>query len=108
MPAPITTARAVAGSTRAAPDWSSTTSPRGRGWRGPLIYHRTRTLTRGDDEADGEMSAERYAAMLAVALEEARTGLDEGGIPIGSALFDATGTLLGRGHNRRVQHDDAS
>ena len=54
------------------------------------------------------MSAERYAAMLEVALDEARTGLDEGGIPIGSALFDAAGTLLGRGHNRRVQHGDAS
>ena len=46
--------------------------------------------------------------MLAVALEEARTGLEEGGIPIGSALFDTQGALLGRGHNRRVQHGDAS
>ncbi len=44
--------------------------------------------------------------MLAVALEEARAGRAEGGIPIGSALFAATGELLGRGHNRRVQHDD--
>jgi cytosine/creatinine deaminase len=44
--------------------------------------------------------------MLAVALEEARAGLAEGGIPIGSALFAADGTLLGRGHNRRVQHGD--
>jgi cytosine/creatinine deaminase len=44
--------------------------------------------------------------MLAVALEEARAGLEEGGIPIGSALFAADGTLLGRGHNRRVQHGD--
>jgi cytosine/creatinine deaminase len=47
-------------------------------------------------------------AMLAVALEEARTGLAEGGIPIGAALFGADGTLLGRGHNRRVQDDDPS
>src|SRR5919205_1820768 len=47
-------------------------------------------------------------AMLEVALAEARTGMDEGGIPIGSALFDASGTLLGRGRNRRVQHDDPS
>jgi len=46
--------------------------------------------------------------MLAVALEEARAGFDEGGIPIGAALFDADGTLLGRGHNRRVQDGDAS
>ncbi len=46
--------------------------------------------------------------MLAVALEEARAGFEEGGVPIGSALFAADGTLLGRGHNRRVQHDDPS
>jgi cytosine deaminase len=46
--------------------------------------------------------------MLAVALEEARQGLAEGGIPIGAALFAADGTLLGRGHNRRVQDDDPS
>jgi len=46
--------------------------------------------------------------MLAVALEEARTGLAEGGIPIGAALFGADGQLLGRGHNRRVQDDDPS
>jgi creatinine deaminase len=47
-------------------------------------------------------------AMLAVALAEARAGMDEGGIPIGSALFDASGALLGRGHNQRVQRDDPS
>ncbi|HST84870.1 MAG TPA: nucleoside deaminase [Kineosporiaceae bacterium] len=45
-------------------------------------------------------------AMLAVALEEARAGLATGGIPIGAALFGADGTVLGRGHNRRVQDDD--
>ena len=45
---------------------------------------------------------------LTVALEEARIGLAEGGIPIGAALFHRDGTLLGRGHNRRVQDDDAS
>ena len=46
--------------------------------------------------------------MLAVALEEARTGRAEGGIPIGAALFTRDGELLGRGHNRRVQEDDPS
>ncbi|GAA0933583.1 nucleoside deaminase [Pseudonocardia zijingensis] len=46
--------------------------------------------------------------LLEIALAEARTGLDEGGIPIGAALFTADGTLLGRGHNRRVQDDDPS
>jgi cytosine/creatinine deaminase len=46
--------------------------------------------------------------MLRIAVEEARAGLREGGIPIGSALFDASGALLGRGHNQRVQRDDPS
>ncbi len=55
------------------------------------------TLTRAD-----------YERMLAVALEEARAGLAEGGVPIGAALFDSGGNLLGRGHNRRVQDGDPS
>jgi cytosine deaminase len=46
--------------------------------------------------------------MLDVAIAEARQGLAEGGIPIGAALFTRDGTLLGRGHNRRVQQDDPS
>jgi cytosine deaminase len=46
--------------------------------------------------------------MLDVAIEEARIGLAEGGIPIGGALVAADGTVLGRGHNRRVQLDDPS
>ena len=46
--------------------------------------------------------------MLEVALAEARTGLREGGIPIGAALFTADGRLLGRGRNRRVQEQDPS
>lgn len=46
--------------------------------------------------------------MLETALAEARAGLAEGGIPIGAALFSRDGTLLGSGHNRRVQDDDAS
>jgi cytosine/creatinine deaminase len=45
---------------------------------------------------------------LAVAAEQARAGAREGGIPIGAALFDRDGRLLGAGHNRRVQQDDAS
>jgi len=47
-------------------------------------------------------------SMLAVAVEEARRGLAEGGIPIGAALFNNGGKLLGRGHNRRVQENDPS
>jgi cytosine deaminase len=46
--------------------------------------------------------------MLEVALAEARTGLAEGGIPIGAALFGADGKLISSGHNRRVQEDDPS
>lgn len=46
--------------------------------------------------------------MLAVALSEARQGLSEGGIPVGAAIFDAEGKLLGSGHNRRVQNADPS
>lgn len=46
--------------------------------------------------------------LLSVAIEEARIGLAEGGIPIGAALFKSDGTLLGRGHNRRVQDGDPS
>ncbi|MFE7030850.1 nucleoside deaminase [Streptomyces sp. NPDC057621] len=50
----------------------------------------------------------RARTWLATAVEEARTGLAEGGIPIGAALYAADGTLLGRGHNRRVQDGDPS
>src|SRR5438477_12108298 len=46
--------------------------------------------------------------MLKTAMEEARLGLGEGGIPIGAALFEGNGKLLGRGHNRRVQEGDPS
>ena len=49
-----------------------------------------------------------YQAMLKVALAEARQGLQEGGIPIGAAIFDANGKLIGKGHNRRVQNGDPS
>jgi cytosine/creatinine deaminase len=49
-----------------------------------------------------------YAGMLAVAVAEARKGLAEGGLPIGAAIFDGTGRLIGKGHNRRVQNGDPS
>lgn len=54
------------------------------------------------------MTRPDYDAMLKVALEEAHLGYDEGGVPIGAALFRRDGTLLGRGHNRRVQEGDPS
>ena len=46
--------------------------------------------------------------MLAVALAEARKSLAEGGLPIGAAIFDGSGRLVGAGHNRRVQNGDPS
>lgn len=46
--------------------------------------------------------------MLKIAIDEARQGVVEGGIPIGAALFDFQGRLLGRGHNRRIQENDPS
>jgi creatinine deaminase len=54
------------------------------------------------------MSSLDYSAMLEVATAEARKGLAEGGIPIGAAIFDASGKLVGAGHNRRVQNGDPS
>jgi cytosine/creatinine deaminase len=55
-----------------------------------------------------DMSELDHPALLAVALAEARQGLVEGGIPIGAAIFDADGRLVGSGHNRRVQDGDPS
>ena len=49
---------------------------------------------------------EQYVSMLAVAIQEARYGLVEGGIPIGAAMFRSNGELVGRGHNRRIQQGD--
>jgi cytosine deaminase len=46
--------------------------------------------------------------MLEVALEEAKQGRAEGGIPIGAALFRRSGELISSGHNRRVQQGDPS
>ena len=56
----------------------------------------------------GAKTHDHYAAMLEIAIAEARQGLAEGGIPIGAALFDRSGKLLGRGHNRRIQENDPS
>ncbi|HXC33972.1 MAG TPA: nucleoside deaminase, partial [Verrucomicrobiae bacterium] len=52
--------------------------------------------------------ASDYASMMKVALAEARQGLAEGGIPVGAAIFDRSGRLVGKGHNRRVQNSDPS
>jgi cytosine deaminase len=54
------------------------------------------------------MSSSDYLAMLEVAVAEARKSLAEGGIPIGAAIFDGSGKLVGAGRNRRVQNGDPS
>ncbi len=54
------------------------------------------------------ISTPDYRSMLGVAIAEAHLGLKEGGIPIGAAIFDEAGKLLGAGHNRRVQQGDPS
>lgn len=46
--------------------------------------------------------------LLATAIDQARIGLSEGGIPIGAAIFTRDGRLLGAGRNRRVQQGDPS
>src|ERR1700692_3561972 len=71
--------------------------PRGRG-EIAMAFERGEAMTSDLD----------YHSMLAVALAEARLGLKEGGIPIGAAIFDETGQLVGAGHNRRVQQGDPS
>jgi len=50
------------------------------------------------------MAGAKEDPWLAAALDEARRGLEEGGIPIGSVLV-IDGEIVGRGHNRRVQKE---
>jgi cytosine/creatinine deaminase len=47
-----------------------------------------------------------YAELLNAAIAEAKAGLAEGGIPIGSVLADTNGKIISRGHNLRVQVGD--
>jgi cytosine/creatinine deaminase len=47
-----------------------------------------------------------HQALLQEAIEEARQGLREGGLPIGSILADRQGQIVARGHNMRVQSGD--
>ena len=52
------------------------------------------------------MSSKEELAVFEAALEEARQGYAERGIPIGSVLAEG-GKIVGRGHNKRVQEGDA-
>ena len=72
--------------------------------REPTVLEHTFSM----DTTPAPLDRARASRMLSVAYDEAVTGLSEGGIPIGAALFTRDGELLGAGHNRRVQNDDAS
>ncbi len=65
-------------------------------------------MTQPDPRPDRRLDLATARHFLLVALEEARLGAAEGGLPIGSALLHRDGTVLGRGHNRRVQDGDPS
>jgi cytosine/creatinine deaminase len=54
------------------------------------------------------LTSAKYEKMLSMAIEEARIGFAEGGVPVGAALFTRGGELLSRGRNRRVQEGDPS
>lgn len=45
---------------------------------------------------------------FAAAVEEAKLGLQEGGVPIGACLVSQDGKILGQGHNMRVQKGSAT
>src|SRR5438067_10979101 len=51
-------------------------------------------------------SQDLHHSLLREALNEAKLGLSEGGLPIGSVLADSEGQLIARGHNLRVQTGD--
>ena len=59
-----------------------------------------------DTPNDREYQETLVDAFMQVAIQEARQGLAEGGIPIGSVLVHG-GKVIGRGHNRRVQQRSA-
>jgi cytosine/creatinine deaminase len=54
------------------------------------------------------MASVTAEAMLEIAVQEASQSFDEGGLPIGAALYCTDGTLLGSGHNRLLQRGDPS
>ena len=54
------------------------------------------------------MTQPDYTTMLQAALEEARRGFAEGGIPIGAAIFTNKGECISQGRNRRIQQGDPS
>ena len=65
-------------------------------------------MTNGGDFQLQQKDEALYRRMLVVAIQEARQGLAEGGIPVGAALFSQDGRLISSGRNRRVQQNDPS
>jgi creatinine deaminase len=72
-----------------------------------MIDYREGGVNDRSETAEG-IDNKKYRDMLAIALQEAQLGFDEGGIPIGAALFTGDGELVSRGRNRRVQQGDPS
>jgi len=70
---------------------------------GPSRLHQGMILSQ---EFISHLPDKNYYALLEEAVEEARRGLREGGLPIGSVLVDPGGNILSRGHNLRVQTGD--
>lgn len=55
-----------------------------------------------------QLSAMEYEPGFLAAIEEAKVGAAEGGVPIGACLVSKDGQILGRGHNMRVQKGSAT
>jgi len=76
-------------------------------WMFPVAGAANEVTKQGNQEreemdTDAEKNRKKYFAMLKTAVEEARIGSGKEN-PIGAALFERNGKLLGRGHNRRVR-----
>src|SRR5689334_18521087 len=74
--------------------------------RRPRVYYSRLIMSDPRTEVTPMPEPEARDPFLQAALDEAKKGLDEGGIPIGSVLV-IDGTIVGRGHNRRVQRGSA-
>ena len=70
------------------------------------LYSESAAPLRMNLSPEPAISNDASRAMLAVARDEARVGLREGGLPIGAAIFRTDGTLVSSGHNRRIQQND--
>src|SRR5216684_9272781 len=73
-----------------------------------MVQHPRQSYAGGAMSISSSVQTPNCVAMLQVALAEAGTGLSEGGIPIGAAIFNRRGELISSGHNRRVQQNDPS